>query len=84
MIIWEDLEMNIKTTTCYLGILTALLAFGGEWIKNGDFENGKTSPWKLTKANTNVNLSIVPDSGSPCGGRGAFGITLSKERKIDI
>ena len=76
--------MDIKTKTCYLGILTAALTFGGEWIKNGDFENGKTTPWKLTKANKNVSLSIVPDSGSPCGGSGALGITLSQERVIDI
>ena len=73
-----------KKNLAPLLFLCAVLAQGSEWVKNGDFETGEITPWKLLKPNKNVNLSIVTDSGSPCPGNGALGITLSKERRIDI
>ena len=73
-----------KKNIASLLFLCTVLTQGTEWVKNGDFESGKITPWKLLKPNENVNLSIVTDSGSPCAGNGALGITLSKERRIDI
>ena len=46
--------------------LSAASSYGDERVKNGDFENGETAPWKLSAPGENVTLSIVPDSGSPC------------------
>ena len=69
---------------CLASNLLALPLAGAEFVKNGSFENGKIVPWWLSKPNQNVSLSIVSDSGSPCGGTGALSITLSKEQRIDI
>ena len=74
-------------TSISVSIASSLLALslaGAEFIKNGDFESGKIAPWRLSKPNDKVTVEIVPDSGSPCGGTGALGITLSKERRIDL
>ena len=76
--------LNVKKTAISLLIIASVFSYGKEWVKNGDFEDGKTAPWRLTKPNKNVSLSIVTDSESPCGGTGAFGITMSKEKRIDI
>ena len=76
--------MNIRKMALLGLILSAVSVYGAERVKNGDFENGKIAPWRLVKPNKNVSLAIVTDSGSPCGGNGALGITLSKERRIDI
>ena len=74
----------IKNTFFLLAVLSSAWSSGAERIKNGDFENGEISPWKLVTPSENVNLAIVPDSGSPCAGSGALGITLANERRIDI
>jgi len=74
----------IKNTLFLLAILSVTCSYGVEWVKNGDFENGEISPWKLVTPSENVNPAIVPDSGSPCAGSGALGITLANERRIDI
>ena len=76
--------MNIGKLVLSGLILSAVFAYGAERVKNGDFENGKIAPWRLEKPNNNVSISIVTDSGSPCAGNGALGITLSKERRVNI
>ena len=79
--------MTIMSKHIAVSIVSSLLALslaGTEFVRNGDFESGKIAPWRLSKPNDKVTVEIVPDSGSPCGGTGALGITLSKERRIDL
>jgi len=62
----------------------ALPLAAAEYVKNGDFENGKTAPWFFLKANPNASLSVVTDAAPPEGGSGVLGITFSKDRRVDF
>jgi len=71
-------------TAAVLAVAFAASLAAAEYVKNGDFESGNVAPWRLSKPNAEVTLAIVPDSGSPCGGSGALGITLPGVKRVDV
>ena len=78
------IEKNMKTTASILIVLSAIISYGTEWIKNGDFENGQIKPWFLSTKNSNAKLSIITDTESPLGDRAVLGITVEKEPRVTI
>lgn len=72
-----------KATMCLLALYPMFIC-GAEWIRNGDFENGRISPWTISKPNKNVKLTIIKDSNLSGGGSGALGITMADTPRIDI
>lgn len=76
-------RMRVLTSAVLVTVFSASLA-AAEYVRNGDFESGNVAPWRLSKPNAEVALAIVPDSGSPCGGSGALGITLPGVKRVDV
>ena len=77
-------RQNLKTAGILLLVLHTVSSYGMEWIKNGNFEDGKVEPWHLEKPNKQVSLSIIKDSNLSGGGSGALGITMTDTPRINI
>ena len=64
-------------------VCTAALA-AAEFVKNGDFEKSEVAPWRLTKPNPEVSISVVPDGAPPHGGSGVLAITPNGAARLDL
>ena len=77
------MSMRFFVAAAAIFALAAPLA-AAEHVKNGDFENGKTAPWRLDKATPTASLAVITDATPPVGGSGVLGITVEKGRRIDV
>ncbi|MBO4630648.1 MAG: hypothetical protein J5858_01860 [Lentisphaeria bacterium] len=77
-------QVFAKKAIFTLLLLCVAWVHGTEWIKNGDFENGKIEPWKFSTTHKNASMTIITDSAPPTGGNGVLGIMFAKDRRVDI